>query len=125
MKKTFEIGPGLSCDVDRLVASRLLIQANSGGGKTHTLRRLLEQSHGRLQHLDTKPPNQVRPDPPPAPPTTKNRALARAEMMARLRCLARIHAANGGLTKTAPPHMPYTDRELAAALYDALHLLDE
>lgn len=55
MKKAFEIGPGLSCDVDRLVASRLLVQANSGGGKTRTLRRLLEQSHGRLQHLVIDP----------------------------------------------------------------------
>jgi hypothetical protein len=53
--KTFEIGPGLKCDVDRLVASRLLVQANSGGGKTRTLRRLLEQSHGRLQHLVIDP----------------------------------------------------------------------
>lgn len=34
--KGFEIGQGLTCDVDRLVASRLLVQANSGGGKTHT-----------------------------------------------------------------------------------------
>ncbi|HEX7769383.1 MAG TPA: DUF87 domain-containing protein [Dokdonella sp.] len=55
MKQTFEIGPGLTCDTDRLVASRLLIQANSGGGKTRTLRRLLEQSHGRLQHLVIDP----------------------------------------------------------------------
>jgi hypothetical protein len=53
--KTFTIGPGLTCDADRLVASRLLIQANSGGGKTRTLRRLLEQSHGRLQHLVIDP----------------------------------------------------------------------
>jgi len=55
MKKTFEVGPGLHCDVDRLVASRLLVQANSGGGKTRTLRRLLEQTHGKLQHLIIDP----------------------------------------------------------------------
>jgi len=53
--KAFEIGPGLKCDADRLVASRLLVQANSGGGKTRTLRRLLEQSHGKLQHLVIDP----------------------------------------------------------------------
>lgn len=53
--KPFEIGPGLHCEIDRLVASRLLIQANSGGGKTRTIRRLLEQSHGRLQHLVIDP----------------------------------------------------------------------
>jgi len=55
VKKTFEVGPGLFCDVDRLVASRLLVQANSGGGKTRTLRRLLEQTHGKLQHLIIDP----------------------------------------------------------------------
>lgn len=38
-------------DVQRLVDTRLLIQANSGGGKSWCLRRILEQTHGRLQHL--------------------------------------------------------------------------
>jgi hypothetical protein len=38
-------------DLDRLVVSRLLVQANSGGGKSFLLRRLLEQSHGMIQHL--------------------------------------------------------------------------
>jgi uncharacterized protein DUF87 len=51
----FEVGHGLTCDIDRLIASRLLIQANSGGGKTRTLRRLLEQTHGRVQHLVIDP----------------------------------------------------------------------
>ncbi len=37
--------------VERLVTSRLLIQANSGGGKSHALRTLLEQTHGRLQQF--------------------------------------------------------------------------
>jgi uncharacterized protein len=55
VKRTFEVGPGLACDIDRLVASRLLIQANSGGGKTRTLRRLLEQTHGKVQHLVIDP----------------------------------------------------------------------
>ena len=41
MKRTFEIGHGLTCDIDRLITSRLLIQANSGGGKMRTLRRVL------------------------------------------------------------------------------------
>lgn len=52
---TFEIGGGIRCDVDRLVASRLLVQANSGGGKTRTVRRILEQSHGKVQHLIIDP----------------------------------------------------------------------
>jgi hypothetical protein len=44
-------GKALPLDVDRLVVSRLLVQANSGGGKSWALRRLLEQTHGQLQHL--------------------------------------------------------------------------
>ncbi len=55
MNRSFEVGSGLKCDVDRLIASRLLIQANSGGGKTRTLRRLLEQTHGMVQHLVIDP----------------------------------------------------------------------
>lgn len=35
-------------DVDRLVQSRMLIQANSGGGKSHAIRLLLEASGGML-----------------------------------------------------------------------------
>jgi uncharacterized protein len=53
--RSFEIGSGLRVDIDRLIASRLLVQANSGGGKTRTLRRLLEQTHGRVQHLVIDP----------------------------------------------------------------------
>lgn len=49
MKPT--LGPNVSIDVDRLVVSRLLLQANSGGGKSWALRRLLEQTHGKVQHL--------------------------------------------------------------------------
>lgn len=37
--------------LERLVASRCLIQANSGGGKSWALRYLLEQTHGRIPHL--------------------------------------------------------------------------
>lgn len=37
--------------LERLVASRMLIQANSGGGKSWALRYLLEQTHGRIPHL--------------------------------------------------------------------------
>lgn len=55
MTKTFEVGQGLRCDIDRLIASRLLIQANSGGGKTRTARRLLEQTHGKVQQLVLDP----------------------------------------------------------------------
>ncbi|KKL76705.1 hypothetical protein LCGC14_2042260, partial [marine sediment metagenome] len=33
-------------DLVKLISTRLLIQANSGGGKSWLIRRLLEQSHG-------------------------------------------------------------------------------
>ncbi len=51
----FEIGAGLRCDLDVLVGSRLLIQANSGAGKSWCVRRLLEQTFGSVQHLVIDP----------------------------------------------------------------------
>lgn len=53
--KSFEIGPGLRCDLERLVTTRLLVQANSGGGKSWLLRRLLEQTAGKIQQLVIDP----------------------------------------------------------------------
>ncbi len=41
----------VAIDVDRLVEARLLVQANSGGGKSWALRRILEQTHGHLQQI--------------------------------------------------------------------------
>lgn len=46
---------GVVVDLERLVASRLLIQANSGGGKSRALRQLLEETHGRVPHLVIDP----------------------------------------------------------------------
>lgn len=43
--------PTVVIDVDRLVETRALVQANSGAGKSYTLRRLLEQTYGKVQHL--------------------------------------------------------------------------
>jgi len=37
-----ETGKNCYIDLDILVRSRLVVQASSGGGKTHALRRLLE-----------------------------------------------------------------------------------
>lgn len=48
-------GGGVIADLDRLVASRMLLQANSGGGKSRALRQLLEETHGRVQHLVLDP----------------------------------------------------------------------
>jgi len=53
--KSFDLGAGVRCDLEKLVDSRLLIQANSGGGKSWAIRRLLEQTHGEVQHLVLDP----------------------------------------------------------------------
>lgn len=44
-------GEGVAIDVDTLIVSKLLIQANSGGGKSYAIRRLLEQTFGIEQHI--------------------------------------------------------------------------
>ena len=43
-------GP-VSIDLDRLIGSHAAIIANSGGGKSGLVRRLLEQTHGSIQHI--------------------------------------------------------------------------
>ena len=45
----------LKLDVDLLIPSRLLIQANSGGGKSWLLRRLAEQLYGEVQTIIIDP----------------------------------------------------------------------
>lgn len=45
----------VTVNLDRLVASRMLLQASSGGGKSWALRYLLEQTHGQIQHLVLDP----------------------------------------------------------------------
>lgn len=49
------IGPGVRCDLTRLITTRLLVQANSGAGKSWLLRRILEQSHGKVQQIVIDP----------------------------------------------------------------------
>ena len=41
----------MNIDLDSLIHTRLLLQANSGGGKSHLLRKLLEVSHGKVQQI--------------------------------------------------------------------------
>lgn len=43
-------GP-LQLDVARLVETRMVVQASSGGGKSMTLRTILERTHGQLPHI--------------------------------------------------------------------------
>jgi hypothetical protein len=42
-------------DLEELLATRLLVQGNSGSGKSHLLRRLLEQSAGHVQQIVIDP----------------------------------------------------------------------
>jgi uncharacterized protein len=41
----------LRVDLGRLVETRMLIQANSGGGKSYAIRKLLEETHGKVQQI--------------------------------------------------------------------------
>ena len=60
MKSQIEIGTdsagqGICVDVEELLATRLLVQGNSGSGKSHLLRRLLEQTAGLVQQVVIDP----------------------------------------------------------------------
>ncbi|OCC22971.1 ATP-binding protein [Croceicoccus estronivorus] len=48
-------GQEISVDLEELLATRLLVQGNSGSGKSHLLRRLLEESAGRVQQVVIDP----------------------------------------------------------------------
>lgn len=48
-------GGEVQIDIEELLASRLLVQGNSGSGKSHLLRRLLEQSAGLVQQVVIDP----------------------------------------------------------------------
>jgi len=48
-------GQMVPVDVEELLATRLLVQGNSGSGKSHLLRRLLEQSAGLVQQVVIDP----------------------------------------------------------------------
>lgn len=46
-----QLGPNFKLDLVRLMETRLLVQANSGGGKSFFLRKLLEETHGSVQQI--------------------------------------------------------------------------
>jgi hypothetical protein len=48
-------GDPISIDLEELLATRLLVQGNSGSGKSHLLRRLLERSAGQVQQVVIDP----------------------------------------------------------------------
>lgn len=45
------LGKNIGVDLSRLIETRMLIQANSGGGKSYAIRKLLEETHGRVQQI--------------------------------------------------------------------------
>ena len=52
---TDERGGPITLDLEELLATRLLVQGNSGSGKSHLLRRLLERSAGQVQQVVIDP----------------------------------------------------------------------
>lgn len=52
---TDERGGAVTMDLEELLATRLLVQGNSGSGKSHLLRRLLERSAGQVQQVVIDP----------------------------------------------------------------------
>jgi hypothetical protein len=48
-------GAGVAMDLEELLATRLLVQGNSGSGKSHLLRRLLEKCAGQVQQVVIDP----------------------------------------------------------------------
>ena len=50
-----KINNKIGLDLQKLIEGKLLIQANSGGGKSWLLRRILEQSHGKVQQIVLDP----------------------------------------------------------------------
>jgi hypothetical protein len=48
-------GADVRIDIEELLATRLLVQGNSGSGKSHLLRRLLEESAGLVQQVVIDP----------------------------------------------------------------------
>lgn len=50
-----ELNNEIYIDLEKLVDTRMLVQANSGAGKSWALRRILEQSHGKIQQIILDP----------------------------------------------------------------------
>lgn len=46
-----EIPTGVNIDIQRVLEGRLLIVANSGGGKSYTIRKFMEVTHGKVQQI--------------------------------------------------------------------------
>jgi hypothetical protein len=47
----FALSDDISINLQKLIETRMLLQANSGGGKSWAIRRILEQTHGQVQQI--------------------------------------------------------------------------
>jgi len=50
-----ETGKPVNVDIQRILEGRLLLQANSGGGKSYAVRKLCEITHGKVQQIILDP----------------------------------------------------------------------
>lgn len=56
MKSTsIKLNDSVSIDLPKLIETRLLVQANSGGGKSYAIRRIVEQAFGKVQIIILDP----------------------------------------------------------------------
>lgn len=55
MKDPMTLGTGCPIDLPSLTKTRMLVQASSGGGKSHAIRRLIEQTAPHIQQLIIDP----------------------------------------------------------------------
>lgn len=46
-----KINVGFPIDLDKLIETRALIQANSGGGKSYLMRKIIEEAHGKIPFI--------------------------------------------------------------------------
>ncbi len=53
--KTVETNEPVHLDIQRILEGRLLLQANSGGGKSYAVRKLCEITHGKVQQIILDP----------------------------------------------------------------------
>ena len=53
--KEIDTGNKVKLDLEKLLSSRMFIQADSGGGKSFALRSVVEKSHGIIQQIIIEP----------------------------------------------------------------------
>jgi DNA helicase HerA-like ATPase len=51
----YEFYNPVKLDIQKVIEGRALIQANSGGGKSYLLRKILEESNGKVQQIIIDP----------------------------------------------------------------------